>query len=108
MIGKILNEKSGNRKFERVGAWNAIDYTIVTRKSTYAPYTDNYSSSDSKLNLNYTKSKGKIIPINRFKKLTTPINLDDLIVITSVDPETGLYVETDGIQERIRFYREVV
>lgn len=106
-MGKILKEKSGNRQFQR-GAWNLIDYTIITRKSIYAPYTDNYDSEDSKLFLTYAKSKGKIVPLNRFTKLDKPIRLDDCVILDRIDKENNIYAETDSSKEHIRFYTEVI
>lgn len=43
-MGKIINEKNGTRKFERIGRWAALDYTIISRSSKFAKYADNYNS----------------------------------------------------------------
>ena len=104
-MGLIFNEKNGSRSFERVGRWNVVDYTIITRKSTFAKYAD--SQSGDKLWLTYFVPRGVMTPMKRFADLDAPIVLEDNIKLVKKDTEGDLFMETNSDNTKVRLYTEV-
>ena len=107
-MGKIVSEKNGTRKFERIGRWTALDYTIISRSSKFAKYADNYNSDDIKLNITGFKHYNEYRPFNRFKPITEPVKLSDLCKIVMKDEEDNLWLEVSPDREKVRLYKEVV
>ena len=101
-----FKEKAGNRIFERLGRWNAIDYTIITRKNINAPYADD--NGGDKLWLTYFKPRGVVMPLNKFKNLDNKLSLEDHITLSLYDSEDGLYGEMNSDNTKIRIYKEVI
>ena len=104
---KLLRDRNSNRKFERNTRWNAIMYTIVSRKNENAAYADNYNTDDKKLFLTYIRCFSKNIPIGRFIRLDNPIVLDDFSKLVAYDETTQYYLELDEKNEKARIYWEV-
>ena len=104
----MIAENGGTRKFERVSRWNAVDYTIITRKSIHAPYTDNVDSKDDKLFLTYFKQNNHIVPVNKYVVLPSAIKLTDGSVLSRYDSETGCYLEVAKDKSKIRIYKEIM
>lgn len=107
-MGKIINEKNGTRKFERIGRWTALDYTIISRSSKFAKYADNYNSDHIKLNITGFKHYNEYKPLNKFKLVEEPIDLDDFSRIVMKDTEDNLWLEVSPDREKVRLYREVL
>ena len=106
-MANIIVTKDGGRKFERISRWNIIEYTIVTRKSIHAPYTDNIGSNDDKLFLTYFKRNNHITPLYKHAVLVPPIVLSDGAILSRCDPETGCYLEVASDNKKVRMYKEV-
>lgn len=106
-MDKILLEKEGTRKFQQLSRWNAVEYTIVTRKSIHAPYTDNVNSKDDKLFLTYFRRNNHITPLYKHAILSPPIILSDGTILSRYDPETGCYLEVASDNKKVRMYKEV-
>lgn len=106
-MDKVLSEKRGSRNFKQVSRWNGLDFTIVSRNSKFAQYTDNYLSKADRLNLTCFHFGSIVLPLRRFGKLDKPIELKDLVTLTRFDPETNLFLEINGDKSKVRLYREV-
>ena len=106
-MATLLNEKNGDRKFERLSRWNTLDYTLISRNNQFAAYADNYNSSDAKLNLTCFHVGTTLYPLRRFGKLDKPVSLDELSTISRYDPVTGFYLEINSDKSKVRLYREV-
>ena len=108
---KIVNEKDGDRKYDRISRWNVLEETIISEKSKHAPYADNFDYSKGKqadkLFLTYFKLNGRVIPFNKFAILFPPITLEDRSVISRCDTESGIYLEVDAKARKVRMYRKV-
>ena len=48
-MGKVLRERHGIRQFEKLTRWNTLDYTLISRNSTFAKYSDDPDSKGAKL-----------------------------------------------------------
>lgn len=104
----MLQERNGTRKFEKLSRWNSIAYTTITDKSVFAPYAESGSNGGAKLWLNYFVVKGQTYPMGRFKKVDTPVMLDDLTQLVKHDAENALWLEVDEVNEKVRLYKEIV
>ena len=96
-MGKVLRERNGTRQFEKLTRWNTLDYTLISRNSTFAKYADDPCS---------IVFQNTWQPFNRYHKVDKPIMLSDLTVLSRQDsdnPDIWLEVGTD----KIRVYREV-
>ena len=103
----MISEKDGTRKFEQVSRWNVLDYTFISRKSTFAKYADNPDSSDAKLCFTRFRYDNNWQPFNRFEKLTDSITLADRTVLSRKDTEGDLFLELNSDKSKVRVYREV-
>ena len=104
-MGLVFKEKDGTRVFERSGRWNVVDYTIITRKSTYAKYADN--EDGDRLWLTYFKPHGVMMPMKRFAELDVPIVLEDNIKLVRKDTEDDFFMEISSDNTKVRLYTEV-
>lgn len=102
----MIQAKFENRTFERLIRWNVLDYTYVTRKSTFAKYADNYDSDDIKLCLTRFRVNGNWEPLNRYKPIS-PITLADGSVITRKAEDADYYLEINNTQDKVRIYKEI-
>ena len=100
----IVKERNGNRVFEKITRWNVLEDTIVSPKNRFAAYADNADSGNNKLFLTAFTVRGKILPFNRFKKLETPILLEDMSNLVRYDEETGYYMEVNNEDRKIRIW----
>lgn len=105
-MSKVFKEKHGDKAYNRSGRWNVLEYTVISDKSVNAPYADNYGKGDKKLFLTYIKYMNKIIPINKFKDLPEPIELDDFVTLSKYSEELGYYLEVKG--EKVKVYWEAI
>lgn len=103
----MIKERNGNRKFEKMSRWNALEFTIITPKSVNAKYADNAGSGNKNLFITYFKRDNKIFPLRRFEKLEKPIILEDFSRIVMKDTESDYWLEIDETKDKVRVYREV-
>ena len=106
-MGKILSERKGDRRFERLGRWNTLEYTVISRENRFAQYADNYNSDNVKLNITTFKHNNEVYPFSRFKRVMA-IDLDDFSRIVMKDDEDNLWLEVSPDREKVRLYREVL
>ena len=104
-MGKELMQYHGVRKFRRLGRWVALEDTIISRKSRFAQYADNYNSEDQKLRITLFKRGTKDTPYGKFKSLPENIMLEDFSIISRVDPDELVYMEVN--KDKVRLYEEV-
>lgn len=102
----MIKAKFEDRQFERLIRWNVLDYTYVTRKSTFAKYADNYNSNDIKLCLTRFRFNNNWEPLNKYQPIT-PIQLANGSVI-SRKSEDGLYLEMNDTKDKVRLYKEIL
>lgn len=107
-MGKIVSEKNGTRKFERIGRWTSLEYTRVSRNSKFAKYADNYNSDHIKLNLTGFKHYNEFKPFNRYKPISEPVKLDDLCRLVMRNEDDNTWLEMSSDREKVRLYREVL
>ena len=101
----MIKAKYEDRQFERLIRWNVLDYTYVTRKSTFAQYADNYNSNDIKLCLTRFRFNNNWEPLNKYQPIT-PIQLADGSVISGKSDD-GLYLEINNTKDKVRLYKEI-
>lgn len=101
----MIKEKNGTTAFERVGRWNTVSYTIITRNNINARYAED--NGGDKLWLTYFKPHGVIMPIGRFEKLSETIVLEDRTKISHRDIEGEYYMEMNSAGDKVRLYKEV-
>jgi hypothetical protein len=106
-MGKILSERKGDRRFERLGRWATLEYTVSSRENRFAQYADNYDSDNVKLNITIFKHKDEVHPFSRFKRVMA-IDLDDFSRIVMKDTTDNLWLELSPDREKVRLYREVL
>lgn len=104
-MGKELLQYHGVRKFRRLGRWVALEDTIISRKSRFAQYADNYNSEDQKLRITLFKRGTKDTPYGKFTALPENIMLEDFSVLSKVDPDESVYMEVN--KDKVRLYEEV-
>ena len=103
----MLLERNGSRQFEKISRWNKMIFTTISRKSIYAPFAEPNSNGGAKLWFNYFIAKDQTFPLRKFKKLDTPVMLNDLTRLTMCDPDAGLWLEVDEENEKVRLYQEI-
>ena len=103
----MLFERNGSRQFEKLSRWNKVIYTTISRKSIYAPYAEPDSNGGAKLWFNYFIVKEQTYPLRKFQKLDTPVILNDLTRLSMHDAETGMWLEVDEKNEKVRLYQEI-
>lgn len=104
---KLISEMNGTRKFELLSRWNTLEYTLISRSSKFAPYSDNYNSHANKLNFTFFKVRNVIYPLNKFARFDQPILLDDFSTISRIDTETGILLEINDDKSKVRLLKEI-
>lgn len=109
---KIFKDKSGKRQFERISRWNILEDTIISPKSSNAPYADNYDASTvqqaDRLFLTYFKRDGRVVAFNKYCTLWPGLELEDHSVLSKYDKDSQTYLEVDMKARKVRMYREVI
>ena len=103
----MIQERSGSRYFEKRSRWNVIDYTVISSNNINAKYGDKVGSDTNRLFLTYFKFGEKVYPLNRFKKLDTPVMLEDLTRLTLKDSESNYWLEMNETKDKVRVYEEI-
>ena len=105
-MSKVLRERNGTRQFEKLSRWNTLDYTLISRNSIFAKYSDDPNSKGAKLCLTRFIFQNNWQPLNRYHKVDKPIMLSDLTVLSRQDSDNpDIWLEMG--EDKIRVYREV-
>ena len=107
-MGKILSERKGDRKFERVAQWTNIEYTLVSKNHRFAQFADNYGIRDDKLQITLVGRGQFKSPLRKYNLLPQPIILEDFTSLCKVDFEDNIFLEIDKEKDRVRMYKEIV
>lgn len=105
-MGKILNERNGSRRFERISRWNALDYTCITDNNKHAKYADN-AGTGQRLTLTYFRLGTHVYPLKMFSK-SAKIMLEDFATLSRQNIEDSTYyLEVNTEKDKVRLYREL-
>ena len=101
-----IKERNGSRVFEKLSGWNTIDYTIISDRNRLAKYADNAGSKTEKLTLTFFRIRKQVHPLPKYRKLVTPIQLEDFSNLTRQDVEDGTYfLELSKDKEKARLWK---
>lgn len=106
MIGKVICEKDGTRKFERVGKWTILEDTLISKNNRFAEFADNYGSND-KLRITIFGRGSRQFPMNKFKCMDDVITLKDYSLLSRYDSDSRFFIEINKTGDKVRLYREV-
>ena len=103
-----LEEKNGNRRFERVSRWNVLNDTIISKHNRMVEYADEADKGKDKLWITCFTYSGKTYPIRRYATISPTIVLSDRTVLSRQDVEDNrFFLEVNSEKNKVRLYREV-